>query len=74
MVKDPWEGGVTITTVNVSPSTSLAAARMPGAGTLSVSVAVKLYVVSLATGASLTGVTVIVTVSTFELDVPSSTR
>src|SRR5437764_3333729 len=63
---EPWAGSLTLEYVKVSPSTS-AAVTDPSAG---VSTPVT-TASSSATGASLAGVTVIVTVATFESRLPS---
>ena len=70
-VSVPWPGPVTRPAVNAPASTSVSLPNTPGAATLSGWSSVAVYASGSASGASLTALTVIVTVATFESVVPS---
>ena len=67
----PLAGGLTTLAVSGLPSASVSLASTPGTATVSGVSSAVLYVSLAATGASLTLVTVMVTVATFEATVPS---
>ena len=70
-VRVPWVGPLTRMAVRASPSTSLSLASTPGAATVSAVSSLVLEASSPATGASLTGVTVMRTVATSLFSTPS---
>ena len=70
----PWLGPVTSTAVRLSPSMSVSLNSTPEAGIVRGVSSFAVKASSLATGASFTGLTVIVTVATADVAVPSVMR